>query len=159
MHSLRVALVTLVLALIGMGAAAKEAPLLASDPALEARVMALAEELRCLVCQNESLAASHADLAVDLRQEIREKLAAGQSEQQVVDFLVARYGEFVLYRPRFGATTLLLWLGPFVLLLVAALVLVRAIRKQGATASAAQLSQEQTLRVRELLGARQEASR
>src|SRR5687768_13318885 len=86
------------------------------DPVLEQRVRALAEELRCLVCQNQTLADSNADLAVDLRREIREKMRAGMSDKAVTDYLVTRYGDFVLYRPPFKPTTLLLWLGPFLLL-------------------------------------------
>ncbi len=72
---------------------------MAEDPVLEATVMAIAEELRCLVCQNETIAASHADLAVDLRKQIRQQLKQGQSQQQILDFMVQRYGDFVLYRP------------------------------------------------------------
>lgn len=137
-------------------ASAREAPLLAANPALEARVMDVAGELRCLVCQNETIAASHADLAVDLRQQIRNQLGEGRTSQQVIDFMVERYGEFVLYRPRFNATTWLLWLGPFVLLVVAGIVLVRTIRRQDTIASAHDLSAEQAARARELLAAAQE---
>lgn len=151
MHSVLAALAALLLALVSVCTPAQEAPLLAKDPVLEARVMDLAAELRCLVCQNETLAQSQADLAVDLREQIREKVGAGQSEQQVIAFLVDRYGDFVLYRPRFSATTLLLWLGPFVLLLIAALALFRAIGRQKAPDSST-LSPEQALRARELLG-------
>ena len=117
-------------ALIGLSAIAKEAPTTAADPLLEARVMAIAEELRCLVCQNETIAASHADLAVDLRKQIEIKLVAGQSKQEIVDFMVARYGDFVLYRPPLNARTLLLWIGPFALLLVAVGVLAINIRRR-----------------------------
>src|SRR5881394_1176669 len=85
---------------------------------LERRVTDLAHELRCLVCQNQTIAESNAPLAVDLRNQIREQLAAGKSEREVVDFMVARYGDFVLYRPPFKATTILLWAGPFLFLLV-----------------------------------------
>src|SRR3546814_4780005 len=81
--------------------------------------MDIAGELRCLVCQNETIAASHADLAVDLREQIRHRLAQGQSREQVVGFMVRRYGDFVLYRPPFKPVTWLLWLGPFVLLIAA----------------------------------------
>lgn len=109
-------------------AQATEAAQLAADPVLEARVMKVAEELRCLVCQNETIAASHADLAVDLRKQIRTKLSQGQSEQQILDFMVERYGDFVRYRPALKASTVLLWLGPFALLLLAAYALTRAIR-------------------------------
>ncbi len=85
---------------------------MADDPELEARVMALSRDLRCLVCQNESIAESRAPLAVDLRAQVREQLGAGRSEAEVLDFLVARYGDFVLYKPPFRASTALLWLGP-----------------------------------------------
>lgn len=86
------------------------------DPALEKRVHDLSGELRCLVCQNQTLADSNAPLAVDLRNQVREQLKSGKSERDVVDFLVARYGDFVLYRPPLKASTVLLWAGPFILL-------------------------------------------
>ena len=114
----------------GLPAFAREAPSLATDPVLEARVMVIAEELRCLVCQNETIAASHADLALDLRKQIRTQLTQGQSQQQILDYMVARYGDFVLYRPPLKATTVLLWIGPFVLLLIAAAVLAMNIRQR-----------------------------
>jgi cytochrome c-type biogenesis protein CcmH len=99
---------------------------------LDRRVMNLAHELRCLVCQNETLADSQAPLAADLRNQIREQLAAGKSEREVVDFLVARYGDFVLYRPPFKANTILLWVGPFLFLAIGALALVRFLRRRPA---------------------------
>src|SRR5882757_4714548 len=95
---------------------AKEAKPISDDPELEKRVMALSEQLRCLVCQNETLAGSHADLAVDLRQQIREQMKAGKSDKEIVTFLTERYGDFVLYNPRLTARTYLLWFGPFILL-------------------------------------------
>ncbi len=104
---------------------------LADDPTLEARVMTVAETLRCVVCQNETVAASHADLARDLRTQIRSQLQAGRSEQQVQEFMVARYGEFVLYRPPLHAGTLALWIGPFALLALAALAWWRHVRRGG----------------------------
>lgn len=135
------------------GPLAKEAPPLAADVALEARVMDLAQELRCLVCQNETIAASHAELAVDLRQQIRTRLQAGASRQQVLDFMVQRYGEFVLYRPRLSAKTLLLWVGPFVLLLVAAATLwLNIVRRRSGPPAEAVLSPEDERRARALLG-------
>jgi len=94
----------------------REAPPLAADPAVEARLMHLSSVLRCLVCQNQTLADSNAELAVDLRNQIRAQMAAGRSDEQIVDYLVTRYGDFVLYRPPMKATTVLLWVGPFVLL-------------------------------------------
>lgn len=98
------------------GAWANEAQRLTDDPVLEARVQALAEVLRCLVCQNQTLADSHADLAIDLKNQVREMLRQGRSEKEVVDYLVQRYGDFVLYNPPLKGTTWLLWLGPFGLL-------------------------------------------
>ena len=114
----RALLVPALLALLLPAAAAraKEAQPVAEDPELEKRVMALAEDLRCLVCQNESLAGSHADLAVDLRQQIREQMRAGKTDQEIVSFMTERYGDFVLFRPPVKATTYLLWFGPFILL-------------------------------------------
>jgi cytochrome c-type biogenesis protein CcmH len=100
------------------------------DPALEKRVAGLAQELRCLVCQNQTLADSNAPLAVDLRNQIREQLAEGASEQEVIDFMVARYGDFVLYRPPFKAATAALWLGPFVLLALGAWLFFRIVRRR-----------------------------
>ena len=100
------------------------------DPETEKRVTALANELRCLVCQNQTLADSNAPLAVDLRNQIREQLKAGASERDVIEFMVARYGDFVLYRPPFKATTLALWTGPFVILLAGTWLLVRLVRRR-----------------------------
>jgi cytochrome c-type biogenesis protein CcmH len=117
--------------------ASRQAQPMSADPALEARVMKVAEELRCLVCQNETIAASHADLAVDLRKQIRLKLSQGQSERQILDFMVERYGDFVLYRPPVKSTTLLLWFGPALMLLLGFGALAVVLRRR-ARASAAQ---------------------
>jgi len=97
---------------------------------LEKRTAALAQELRCLVCQNQTLADSNAPLAVDLRNQIREQLAAGKSERDVKEYMVARYGDFVLYRPPFNAATALLWAGPFLLLLGGFFLLFRRLRRK-----------------------------
>jgi cytochrome c-type biogenesis protein CcmH len=102
--------------------------LAADNAALEKRVAALALELRCLVCQNQTLADSNAPLAVDLRNQIREQLQKGASEREVTDFMVQRYGDFVLYRPPLKASTLLLWAGPFLLLGFGIFLLVRKVR-------------------------------
>lgn len=96
---------------------------------LDKRTAALAEELRCLVCQNQTLAESNAPLAVDLRNQVREQLAQGASEREVREFMVARYGDFVLYKPPFKASTAALWLGPFALLLAGVVLLVRRLRR------------------------------
>ena len=116
--------VAISVALPGTARAGEAAPVVA-DAALEARVLAIASELRCLVCQNQTIADSHAGLAVDLRQQIREMLGKGMSERDVLDYMTQRYGDFVLYRPPLRTTTALLWAGPAVLLLggVAGLVL------------------------------------
>jgi len=126
LHGLLRVVVTLAIALF-LGAVLPAAPAFAADappaaanPEIEARMMALAAELRCLVCQNQTIADSHADLAQDLRQQIREMLAQGKSERQILDYMTDRYGDFVLYRPPFKATTALLWIGP-ALLMVGAL--------------------------------------
>ncbi|MGL6110905.1 MAG: cytochrome c-type biogenesis protein [Rubrivivax sp.] len=142
-------LVLLFAALAGI-AQAKDAQPLAEDPVLEAQVMRIAEELRCLVCQNETIAASHADLAVDLRKQIRQKLQQGQNQQQILDFMVQRYGDFVLYRPPVKASTWLLWGGPFLLLGVALLALVMNIRRRR-TLAPAPLQADEVERVRRLL--------
>jgi cytochrome c-type biogenesis protein CcmH len=97
---------------------AAEAPPAADDPALESRMMQLASQLRCLVCQNETIADSTADLASDLRNQIRVQMKRGETNQEIIDYMVARYGDFVLYKPPLKTTTLLLWAGPFVLLVV-----------------------------------------
>ena len=115
------------LALLGQ---AKEAALVSLDPALDARVVAIASELRCLVCQNQTIADSHAELAVDLRNQVREQLQQGQSEQQIIDYMTARYGDFVLYRPPVKSTTALLWFGPGLLLLVSLAILVSVLRRR-----------------------------
>jgi len=111
-------LITLILLVCGLSSAlASEAVPVATDPALEARVQSLSEVLRCLVCQNQNLADSHADLAIDLKNQVREMLRQGRSEKEVIDYMVERYGDFVLYRPPLKRTTWLLWGAPFLLLL------------------------------------------
>ncbi len=109
---------------------ANEAAPLAEDPAVEARLVHIAEELRCLVCQNESLAGSRSDLAMDLRREVRQLIKQGKSDQEVRDFLVSRYGDFVLYRPPVKPTTWLLWVGPFVLLVAGLAGLIAFLRQR-----------------------------
>ena len=108
----------LLIALFLANAHAKEAAPAPSDPALEARVQRVAAELRCLVCQNQTIADSTSDLASDLRREVREQLKRGVSDEQVVQYMTDRYGDFVRYRPPFKASTVLLWIGPALLLAV-----------------------------------------
>jgi cytochrome c-type biogenesis protein CcmH len=109
---------------------ANDAKPLAENPLLEARLKAMSHELRCLVCQNQTLADSDAPLAEDLRKEIRTQMKEGKSDQEVIDYLVARYGDFVRYRPPVNNSTALLWFGPFILLLIGGFVLFRVLKKQ-----------------------------
>ncbi|TAJ78730.1 MAG: cytochrome c-type biogenesis protein CcmH [Gallionellaceae bacterium] len=132
-------------------ASAGEAKDLAADPVLEKRMIGLAEKLRCLVCQNESLASSHAELAEDLRREVREQMAKGMSDREIIDYLVARYGDFVLYEPPVKSYTLLLWFGPFVLLFIGGGVLFFQLRKRRRTVPEATLSAEAAQRATALL--------
>lgn len=120
------------------------------DPALEQRVLKLSEELRCLVCQNQTIADSEAPLAVDLRQQVREQLTAGKDESAVIQFMVTRYGDFVLYRPPVKPATLLLWFGPPLLLLTGLWLFMRTVRRR--RTSTASLSSEEQARLRTLLG-------
>lgn len=124
--TLRVA--ALLLAMASPVGAAAAGPV-AADPALEQRVQALSNQLRCLVCQNQTIADSHAELAVDLKNQVREQLQAGRSEAQVLDYMTERYGDFVLYRPPWKASTLLLWTSPLIALAVGGLLLIRSIRR------------------------------
>ena len=101
-----------------------------ADDALDRRVTNLAHELRCLVCQNQTIADSQAPLAVDLRNQIREQMAAGKSDREITDFMVQRYGDFVLYRPPMKATTVLLWTGPFLFLVLGLFFLFRFLRRR-----------------------------
>lgn len=135
---------------------AREAAPLAADEQVEARLVAIAEELRCLVCQNESLATSRADLAMDLKREIREMIRAGRSDPEIRDFLVKRYGDFVLYRPPLKESTLLLWVGPFMLLVGGFAVIAIFVRRRRAAQPAA-LSTDEEARADALLEKRTDA--
>jgi cytochrome c-type biogenesis protein CcmH len=130
---------------------AKEAAPLAEDEAVEKRLVAIAEELRCLVCQNESLAGSRADLAQDLRREVRGLIKQGKTDQEVKDFLVSRYGDFVLYEPPVKPTTWLLWGGPFALLVAGIAVLIAYLRRRGSHLAPTELSEEEKQRAEALL--------
>ena len=121
---------SLLLLLLCTGVLAKEAAPVANDPALEARMLNIAAELRCLVCQNQTIADSHSGLAEDLRNQVREQLRNGASDAQVLTFMTERYGDFVLYRPPFKATTVLLWAGPAALLVVGLGALVLVLRRR-----------------------------
>ena len=123
-------LLALLLAGAALLAVAKEAAPLAADEVTEKRMVAISSELRCLVCQNESLAGSQADLANDLRREIRELIRAGKSDSEIMDFMVDRYGDFVRYRPPLKAATLFLWFGPPLFLAIGLIVFVRYLRRR-----------------------------
>ena len=112
--------------------ALKEARPIADDPVIEQRMVNLADDLRCLVCQNESLAGSHAELAEDLRREIRGQMKAGKSDKEVIEYLTTRYGDFVLYRPPFKPVTYLLWLGPVLFLGIGGWAWVMTLRRRRA---------------------------
>jgi cytochrome c-type biogenesis protein CcmH len=120
----------LLAASVALPAAAKEAEPAAADPVLEARLLSITAELRCLVCQNQTIADSHAGLAVDLRNQVREMLQRGESDEQIIAYMTARYGDFVLYRPPLKGTTAALWFGPAALLVLGAGVLVFTLRRR-----------------------------
>jgi len=138
--------------LLASQALAKEAVPLAQEPEVEARLVKIAEELRCMVCQNESLASSHAELAEDLRREVRGLIKEGKNDAQVKEFLVARYGDYVLYRPEVKPLTWALWFGPFLLFLIAAVGLVGYLRqRRQAMPAPAALSEAERARAEQLL--------
>lgn len=144
----------LLLFVAGLGAQplrAGEAPPLAADETTEKRMLAISSELRCLVCQNESLAGSNAELAGDLRREIRSLIKEGKSDEEIMDFMVSRYGNFVRYRPPLQATTALLWFGPGVLLLVGLTALVRHLRRRERAIADVALTAEERRRAQALL--------
>ncbi len=130
---------------------AKDAPPLAEDPAVEKRMIAISEDMRCLVCQNESLAGSRADLAQDLRRELRGLIKEGKSDEEIKQFMVSRYGDFVLYRPRMQPTTWLLWTGPFILLIAGVIALIAYLRKRSRVVQDAPLTSADAQRAEALL--------
>ena len=140
----------LVMQLFAVPAHANEAAPLADDPVVEARLLVIAEEVRCLVCQNESLAGSRAELAQDLRREIRSLIKQGKTDKEVMDFLVSRYGDYVRYRPPVKPSTWLLWGGPFVLLAAGLAALVLFVRRRRITSTP--LSPEEQRQAAALLG-------
>ncbi len=149
----RAALVPFVAALVAVGSAAalaNEALPTIADPVTAKREVELASQLRCLVCQNQSIAESNAGLAADLRKQLRQQIAAGKSDAEIVDYMTSRYGDFVLYKPPFKATTLLLWAGPVLLLAIGLFAAARMMRARR-IASAAELSQEDRTRAEQLL--------
>jgi cytochrome c-type biogenesis protein CcmH len=147
---MRIAAAFMMLLLSGIGLA-REAPNVADDPALESRVMKLAADLRCLVCQNQSLADSHADLAIDLKNQVRSQMRAGKTDAEIRNYMVARYGDFVLYDPPFKASTLLLWAGPFALLVLGLLGLAVYLRSRRRSLVETELTPSEHARAQALL--------
>src|SRR4030095_5166819 len=148
----------LLLVSFALAVSAQEAKPLAEDPELEQRLTKLAKELRCLVCQNETLADSQADLAQDLRAQIREQMKAGKSDKEIVAYLTDRYGQFVLYRPPVTPTTYLLWFGPFIFLLGGLAILYRYVKQRRELIAESPLSDEQRRRVEEILKEREKTA-
>ena len=130
---------------------ANDATPLADDPVTEQRLISISEEMRCLVCQNESLAGSRSDLANDLRREIRTLIKEGKSDEQIRNFMVERYGDFVLYRPPVKPITWLLWIGPFVILLIGIGFLFSYLRRRNTNVAAKELSPEENQKIDALL--------
>ena len=120
------------------------------DPVSQARAVRLSGELRCLVCQNQTIADSNADLAVDLRRQVREQIAQGRTDREIIEFMTTRYGDFVLYRPPLRASTALLWVGPLLLFLIGAFVVARIVRARRA-AAAPPLTDEERARAERML--------
>lgn len=152
-------LVVLVLLLaVAVTASAKEAAPMAMDPELEKRVNEISAELRCLVCQNQTIADSHAELAIDLKNQVRDMVRQGQTQDEIVEYMVHRYGDFVLYRPPVKPTTYLLWVGPFLLLLIGVSLLVMNLRRRRTLIvnDEAPLSAEESARLAALLASKVE---
>jgi cytochrome c-type biogenesis protein CcmH len=151
-------IVAALLAMLAGLALANEATPTLADPVAAKREVELASQLRCLVCQNQSIAESNAGLAADLRNQLREQIAAGKTDAEIVQYMTARYGDFVLYKPPFKATTVLLWLGPALLLLAGLLIAARIVRTRRSNAAGA-LSPQDHARAEQLLaGAGKDAS-
>jgi cytochrome c-type biogenesis protein CcmH len=140
----------LILLLFANWSLAEEAPLLAKDPELEERVKAISLELRCLVCQNQTIADSNAGLAVDLKNQVRDMLRQGMDERQIKEFMVERYGDFVLYDPPIKGTTMVLWAGPLLMLFIAFWFAVKVVRRRSKSVDTDQTSKDID-RARELL--------
>ena len=130
---------------------ADEATPLAADPVLEQRLISISEEMRCLVCQNESLSGSRSELAQDLRREIRDLIRQGKTDAEIRTFMVDRYGDFILYRPPVKPTTWLLWIGPFVLMVAGIVALLMYLRRRNSQVSPIALSDDENKRIDALL--------
>ena len=151
---MRLCIVALLLALSTLQVQAREAAPLAQDEATEKRLVDISAELRCLVCQNESLSASHAELANDLRREIRTLIKDGKSDSEIMDFMVSRYGDFVRYRPPLKGSTVLLWFGPALLLAGGLGALLLTLRRRNAAQGATALSADELRQAERLLNAK-----
>lgn len=149
---MRTLLIFFALLLPVVSAGAKEATPMAEDPVIEARLVKLASEMRCLVCQNQSLADSHSDFANDLRREMRVMMKQGKTDDEIVEFMVQRFGDFVLFRPPMKITTVLLWFGPFVLLLIGGGALIITLKRRRQRVDEAPLSGQDIRRAEQLLG-------
>lgn len=148
---MKILYVWILVSLTCVGAWAKEAMPLADDPAVEQRLIVISEELRCLVCQNESLAGSRSDLAMDLRRELRGLIKQGKTDEQIKEFMVSRYGDFVLYRPPVKPSTWLLWAGPFGLMVVGIASLFVYLRRRNAEIGTGALTDDERKRADALL--------
>lgn len=148
---MRIWLTLVLLALSAVSLQAREAAPLAPDEATEKRLVAISSELRCLVCQNESLSGSHAELANDLRREIRTLIQQGKSDAEIMDFMVSRYGDFVRYRPPLKGTTLILWFGPGLLLVGGLGALLIYLRRRSKAINDSPLSTEEQQQAERLL--------
>jgi cytochrome c-type biogenesis protein CcmH len=151
MRALPIALLVLAQLAVGSLASAAEAVPTELDRVQQRRAVELSEHLRCLVCQNQTIADSNADLAQDLRRQVREQISQGRTDAEIVAFMVQRYGDFVLYKPPVKATTLLLWFGPAMLLLAGIVVLVRNLRGRSKVAGPPELTGEERVRAASLL--------
>jgi len=151
MKRLALLLLIAVVALSPLVVSAADAVPTEKDSVASSRAVKLSEKLRCLVCQNQTIAESNAELAQDLRRQVHEQIAAGKSDDEIVDYMVARYGDFVLYQPPVKATTMLLWGGPALLLLLGAFGVVRVLRARRAEAEPPPLTAEERERATQLL--------
>lgn len=154
---MKIKLIVLILSfVVGINVAsvlAKEAEPMAANPEMEKLVNEISAELRCLVCQNQTIADSHAALAVDLKNQVRQMVASGKTQNEIVDYMVQRYGDFVRYRPPVKPTTYLLWVGPFILLIVGVALLISNLRKRKRIIADAPLSADESDRLQSLLSA------
>lgn len=151
MRTINSLLLSALLLILPVMAQAKEAAPMSADPKMEKLVNEISSELRCLVCQNQTIADSHAELAVDLKNQVRTMVAKGQTQDEILDYMVKRYGDFVRYRPPIKPTTYLLWGGPLILLIAGFLILIINLKKRKSAIADAPLSEEEHTRINSLL--------